>query len=215
MPAAGETELLVERNCYHTYYYSSLFSPISRLEDMSPLCSQLRKLFDCTKASQQDDGAVSQPRTAITSFNLSTTSSKGFIGTSITRDEISAPPDSAPLMPQTALSTTRSATPTSPPEQLWNRAYDKLKSDHGQLLLGYEAILSQELDGVDWNTISESLLVETMIEEKNPVGRMSQMAQLIRTGLEKTEAEANVKKRAGEAIQVVLSAKNMIDSVIK
>ncbi|KAN0072077.1 vegetative incompatibility protein HET-E-1, partial [Elaphomyces granulatus] len=159
---------------------------------MSPLCSQLRKLLDkidCTKASQQDDGVVSQPRT-------------------------SAPPDSAPLMSQTALSTTRSATPTSPPEQLWNRAYDELKNDHGQLLLGYEKILSQELDGVDWDTISESQLVETMIEEKNPVERKSQMTRLVQAGLEKTETEANVKKGAGEAIQVVLSAKDMIGSVI-
>ncbi|KAN0075174.1 vegetative incompatibility protein HET-E-1 [Elaphomyces granulatus] len=184
---------------------------------MSPLCSQLRKLLDkidCTKASQQDDSVVSQPRTAITSLNLSTTSSKGFIGTSITRDEISAPPDSAPLMSQTALSTT---TPTtgSPPERLWNRAYDELKNDHGQLLLGYEKILSQELDGVDWNTISESQLVETMIEEKNPVERKSQMTRLVWAGLEKTEREANVKKRAGEDIQVVVSTKDMIDSVIK
>ncbi|KAN0075156.1 hypothetical protein V8E54_007767 [Elaphomyces granulatus] len=165
---------------------------------MSPLCSQLRKLLDkidCTKASQQDDGVVSQPRTSI-------------------RDEISAPPDSAPLMSQTALSTTRSATPTSSPEQLWNRAYDELKNDHGQLLLGYEKILSQELDGVDWNTISESQLVETMIEEKNPVERKSQMTRLVQAGLEKTETEANVKKGAGEAIQVVLSAKDLIGSVI-
>ena len=146
---------------------------------MSPLCSQLRKLLDkidCTKASQQDDSVVSQPRMAITSLNLSTTSSKGFIGTSITRDEISAPPDSAPLMSQTALSTTGSASPTgSLPEQLWDKAYDELKNDHGQLLLGYETILSQELNGVDWNTISESQLVKAMIEEKNPVERKSQM----------------------------------------
>ncbi|KAN0075115.1 WD40 repeat-like protein [Elaphomyces granulatus] len=184
---------------------------------MSPLCSQLRKLLDkidCTKASQQDDGVISQPRTAITSLNLSTTSSKGFIGISISGDEISAPPDSAPLMSQTALSTTRSAIPISPPEQLWNRAYDELKNDHGQLLLGYEKILSQEIDGVDWNTISESQLVEAMIEEKNPVERKSQMTRLVQAGLEKTEAEANVKKGAGEAIQVVLSAKDMIGSVI-
>ncbi|KAN0075094.1 hypothetical protein V8E54_007705 [Elaphomyces granulatus] len=183
---------------------------------MSPLCSQLRKLLDkidCTKASQQDDSVVSQPRMAITSLNLSTTSSKGFIGTSITRDEISAPPDSAPLMSQTALSTTRSAIPTSPPEQLWNRAYDELKNDYGQLLLGYETVLSQELDGVDWNTISESQLEKSMNEERNPVG-MPQMTRFIRAGLKKTEAEANVKKGAGEAIQVVLSAKDMIGSVI-
>jgi NWD NACHT NTPase-like protein len=172
--------------------------------------------IDCTKASQQDDGVISQPRTAITSLNLSMISSKGFIGTSVTRDEISAPPDSAPLMSQTALSTTRSTTPTGNlPEQLWNRAYDELKNDHGQLLLGYEKILkilSQELDGVDWNTISES---QTIIEEKNPVERKSQMTRLIQAGLEKTETEANVKKGAGEAIQVVLSAKDMIGSVIK
>ena len=176
---------------------------------MSPLW---RNKIDCTKASQQDDGVVSQPRMAITSLNLSTTSSKGFIGTSITRDDIS---ESAPLLPQTALSTTGSASPTgSLPEQLWDKAYDELKKDHGELLLGYETILSQELNGVDWNIISESQLVEAMIEEKNPVERKSQMARLVRAGLEKTETEANVKKRAGEAIQVVLSAKDMIDSVI-
>ncbi|KAN0075631.1 WD40-repeat-containing domain protein [Elaphomyces granulatus] len=180
---------------------------------MSPLCSQLRKLFGCTKASQQDDGVVSQPRMAITSLNLSTTSSKGFIGISITRDDIS---ESAPLLSQTALSATGSASPTgSLSEQLWDKAYDELKNDHGQLLLGYETILSQELNGVDWNTISESQLVKAMIEEKNPVERKSQMTRLVRAGLEKMETEANVKKRAGEAIQVVVSAKGVIDSVIK
>ncbi|KAN0075185.1 hypothetical protein V8E54_007796 [Elaphomyces granulatus] len=162
---------------------------------MSPLCSQLRKLFSCTKASQQDDGVVSQPRT------------------SITRDDIS---ESAPLLSQTALSTTGSASPTGGlPEQLWDKAYDELKNDHGQLLLWYETILSQELNGVDWNAISESQLVNAMIEEKNPVERKSQMTWLIRAGLEKMETEANVKKRAGEDIQVVVSAKGVIDSVIK
>ncbi|KAN0071270.1 WD40-repeat-containing domain protein [Elaphomyces granulatus] len=155
---------------------------------MSPLCSQLRKLFGCTKDSQ--------PRTFIT------------------RDDSS---EFAPLLSQTALSTTASASPTgSLPEQLWDKAYNELKDDrdHGQLLLGYEKILSQELDGVDWDTISESQLVETMIEEKNPVERKSQMTRLVQAGLEKTETEANVKKGAGEAIQVVLSAKDMIGSVI-
>jgi hypothetical protein len=88
-----------------------------------------------------------------------------------------------------------------------------LKDEHGSLLLGYEKILSHELNGVEWNTISESL--ETMIEQKNPVKRRLQMTQLIRAGLKKTKREANVKKGAGDAIQVVLSAKNMIDSVIQ
>jgi hypothetical protein len=175
---------------------------------MSPLCSQLRKLLekiDCTK---------SKPRTAITSLNLTTTSSKGFIGTTITRDDIS---ESAPLLSQTAGSTTGSATSTgSRPEQLWNKAYDELKKDHGELLQGYEKILSQELNGVDWNTVlSKSQLVGTMIEEENPVERMSQMTRLIQAGLKKTETEANMKERAGEAIRVVLSAKKMIDSVIE
>jgi len=113
------------------------------------------------------------------------------------------------------LSTTGSASPTgSLPEQLWDKAYDELKKDHGELLLGYETILSQELNGVDWNIISESQLVKAMIEEKNPVERKSQMTRLDRAGLEKTEREANVKKRAGEAIQVAVSTKDMIDSVI-
>jgi NWD NACHT NTPase-like protein len=148
-------------------------------------------------------------RTAITSLNLTTTSSKGFIGTSI-RDEIT------PLLSQTTVSTTGSAAPTgSLPEQLWNKAYDELKKDHGELLLRYETILSQELNGVDWNTVSKSQLVGTMIEEENPVERMSQMTRLIQAGLKKTETEAEMKERAGEAIQVVLSAKKMIDSIIE
>ena len=54
-----------------------------------------------------------------------------------------------------------------------------------------------------------------MIEQKDPVKRRLQMTQLIRVGLKKTEKEANVKKEAGEAIQVVLSAKNIIDSVVQ
>ena len=99
------------------------------------------------------------------------------------------------------------------PEQLWDRAYDRLKGEHGTLLLAYEKVLSQELNGVNWNTISESL--DTVIEQKDLAKRRLQMAQLVQAGLKKTEKEANVKKGTGKAIQVVLSAKNMIDLVVQ
>lgn len=114
---------------------------------------------------------------------------------------------------QIAFPTTRTDAPTSLPEQLWDRAYDTLKGEHGPLLLAYEKALSREFNGVDWDTVSESL--DTIIEQKNPVKRRLQMTQLIRAGLKKTGKEANVKKAAGEAIQVVLSAKDIIDSVVQ
>ena len=88
-----------------------------------------------------------------------------------------------------------------------------LKDEHGTLLLGYEKVLSHELNGAYWNIISNPL--ETVIEQRDPVKRRIQMTQLIQVGLKKTEMEANVKKGTGEAIQVVLSAKNMIDSAIQ
>lgn len=45
--------------------------------------------------------------------------------------------------------------------------------------------------------------------------RQSQMSQLIRAGLKKTEREAKVKKGIGNAMQVVLAAKGMISSAVQ
>jgi hypothetical protein len=51
-------------------------------------------------------------------------------------------------MSQTGFSTAiRFTAPTSLPEQLWDRAYDMLKDEHGTLLLGYEKVLSHEFNG--------------------------------------------------------------------
>jgi hypothetical protein len=111
---------------------------------------------------------------------------------------------------QKAPSATVASMPLSPPERLWDRAYDDLKADNSTLVSAYEEILSRELNG---NAPKE--YQETAIEQTNPATRRSQMIQLVQTGLMKTEKEAKVKQAIGEAMQPVLLAKDMIGSAVQ
>jgi hypothetical protein len=125
----------------------------------------------------------------------------------------------APLPPtasrtQTIPSTAISSAPPSPPEQLWDLAYDNLKADEYTLVKAYEKILSRELDE-NASSSEASELQESGIEQTNPETRRSQMSQLIQAGLKKTERQAKVKQGVGEAMQVVLSAKETIGSAIQ
>jgi len=100
------------------------------------------------------------------------------------------------------------------PEQLWDRAYDDLKDDEPIIVEAYEKVLSRELDG----NASSSLASENQrnaIEQANRELRRSQMSRLVKTGLEKTEREAKVKRGIGNAMQVVLAANDTIGSAVQ
>jgi len=122
----------------------------------------------------------------------------------------------SPATPKTIAGTsmTVSSAPPSPPEQLWDLAYDNLKADECSLVKAYEKILSCELDE-NASRSEASELQESEVEQTNPETRRSQMSQLVQAGLKKTERQAKVKQSAGEAMQVVLSAKETIGSAIQ
>ena len=113
---------------------------------------------------------------------------------------------------KTAISTETASAAVSLPQRLWDRAYDELKAEESTLLMGYEKILSRTLNE-NGPSCGESR--ESTIEQKDLDTRQRQMKQLVDAGLRKTEREANVKHGIGEAVQVVLSAKDMISSAIQ
>ena len=117
------------------------------------------------------------------------------------------------------------------PERLWDRAYEALKADEPVLLRTYENHLSRELDknvlgpaalecqrGATEQAIPGSAAPErqrSVIEQTNPTVRRSQMTQLVKLGLMKTQREAKVKDIVGNALHVVLSAKEIVDSALQ
>ena len=133
----------------------------------------------------QSASSVGQPRTAVSAV----------------------PPPTAPPVP------TASTTPI-PPERLWDLAYDNLKADQPKLVKAYEKFLSCKLDENASSSIA-SKSPESAIEQTNSETRRSQMSQLVQAGLKKTDAEAKLKQGIGNAMQVILSAKDIIDSAIQ
>jgi N-terminal domain of NWD NACHT-NTPase len=102
----------------------------------------------------------------------------------------------------------------SPPERLWDRAYDDLKAAETALLHVYEKILSCNLhkDGFG-SAVTESQ--PNAIVQYDPDTRRRQMEQLVHTGLDKTAREAKVKEGLGPTMDIVLSAKNTISFAIQ
>jgi hypothetical protein len=99
------------------------------------------------------------------------------------------------------------------PEQLWDCAYDDLKEHDPKLVMAYEKVLSRELD----DDAPSSVAFETQtneIEQRKPEVRLGQMRKLAQAGLKKTEKEAKTKQKIGNAMQVVLKAKDLVSSSI-
>ena len=136
------------------------------------------------------------------------------IGT--TTSPVSRPNDIAILTPPLPTTAVNPAATTSPiePEQLWDRAYDDLKAHESKLVLAYEKVLSREFDKAAPNSVPLESQINT-IEQIEPTIRRSQMQQLAQAGLKKTEAEAKVKQNIGNAMHVVLSAKDIVSFAVQ
>ena len=102
----------------------------------------------------------------------------------------------------------------SPPERLWDRAYDNLKEEETALLQAYEKILSCNLheDGIG-SAVTKSQ--PNAIAQHDPDTRRHQMEQLVYTGLDKTAREAKVKEGLGPTMDIILSAKDTISFAIQ
>jgi hypothetical protein len=96
----------------------------------------------------------------------------------------------------------------SPPEQLWDQAYDDIKRENPKLMELYETILSHDLGRSNG---AEGNVIEQMDRKK----RRSQMNRLLKTDLDKTEKLAKVEKNIGDAINIVLSIKDAIGSALQ
>lgn len=96
-------------------------------------------------------------------------------------------------------------------EQLWNRAYDQLKSQEGDIVEAYERLLSAKLVNIHSlpNAATENR-ISNRIEE-----RWKQMRDLVAAGLEKTEPDAAMKQKINDGIQMVSLVKSLIGEAIK
>jgi N-terminal domain of NWD NACHT-NTPase len=140
-----------------------------------------------------------------TSLNLPASSAQG----PAAEPSAEYPPLATAINPSTKDATSvykNSAIPT-PPEQLWDEAYDTLKHDEPKLFKLYESILSRELDS--------SKDAKGNVIEQNREKRRSQMDYLLDTGLEKTAKLINVEKNIGDTINIVLSVKEAVGSAIQ
>jgi len=105
------------------------------------------------------------------------------------------------------------STAASLPVRLWDRAYDDLKREETDLVNAYEKILSRQLHDGPSSAVPE--YQPNTIVQDNSDARRRQMTQLIHAGLEKITREAKVKEGLGAAVNVALSARNVISAAIQ
>ncbi|KAL6901233.1 hypothetical protein GGI43DRAFT_371466 [Trichoderma evansii] len=102
----------------------------------------------------------------------------------------------------------------TPPESIWNEAYDSLKAEEPKLVQAYEKILSIKLNG-DAAASVDLVSEKNIIQDGNASIRRAQMYQLVDNGLNKTTQEANIKSGIGTAMQVVNTTKRIISDAIR
>lgn len=124
-------------------------------------------------------------------------------------DQAVAPPSTMPTPAEQATAPSPvprpAASTSSESEHLWDRAYEKLRSDRSDLVDHYQTIISHELSYSETqNTVPQ-----------NRAERQLQMVHLLDIGLEKTAKLAKVEKKLGDAIDVVLSVKESVGSSLQ
>lgn len=98
------------------------------------------------------------------------------------------------------------------PEELWELAYDRLRSNDGdpKLTKAYEAVLSR-IGDKPAQTLSENI---TEIQEVDDTVRREQLKIAVKKGLKRTEAFQEAIESAGGVLKAVLSAKELIGSAL-
>lgn len=180
--------------------------------------NETRSAQDIVTTTQTVNGSTSQPThpsqvltsvgpgSAEKTSSLSIAQPASAVQLSPTTISIKPPPSPVQLAPTTSsshLAAIAASVPVTLSEELWDRAYDLLKDEEKKIVQKYERVLSQEL------------LPEGSIEQRDHGKRRSQMKQLLQSGLQRTEKEAKRKESLGTIVQVVLSAKGMVDSAIQ
>lgn len=96
-------------------------------------------------------------------------------------------------------------------DELWNRAYEKLKSKEPDIVDAYEKLLSVKIKDIDALPSEET---QNRISTR-PQKRWDQMRRVAEAGLKKTERSTNFQERVNNVIQTVSPFKQMIDQVVK
>ncbi|RYP50301.1 hypothetical protein DL768_004154 [Monosporascus sp. mg162] len=158
--------------------------------------------------SEADDRVVSPTVHSITSVQQPPAAAS-----SISFPQASSPPPTV-TAPQQNSSGSVTFIPSSLRGTLWNQAYDKLKVKEPVLVDAYERILSRKLNR-DEASLTALEPPRNEMEQENPEKRRSQMMQLIRLGLDKTEKEAAVKQGIDDGMQAVHSVRGIIEKAVK
>jgi hypothetical protein len=103
--------------------------------------------------------------------------------------------------------------PESISERIWNEAYDRLKKRESRLVDAYERVASEKIDKGEIST-EGSQLDKNLIEQTNKEKRRLQMGLLVKTGMEKTEQEGEVKEGIGSAMKGILLFKDLVGQAV-
>lgn len=96
-------------------------------------------------------------------------------------------------------------------EDLWNRAYDQLKSKEGNIVEAYERLLSAKL--VNFHSLPNAA-TQNQFNNHNEE-RRKQMQNLVTAGLEKTEQETAFKQKIDHVAKILSPVKELIEEAVK
>lgn len=103
------------------------------------------------------------------------------------------------------------APPASRQAELWNRAYNELKSEEPEIVEAYEKLLSvklAEIDGLPRDNTKN--LIST-----SPKERCGQMRKVAENELKKTERSTAIQEKVNGVIQTVSPFKQVIDQIVQ
>jgi len=205
---------------------------------MAKIANSIRRIFRRTRGTASSKGSSPQPQASCPSKSSSpdggptteeTPQTNVHTSASVRIDQYSLEQDGTVdfrATPQTkpapTMATDNPGTSTNPAcsssdlgLQLWDQAYDALKSGptSRQLVSKYEQILSSQLTSGFDSQVPESQAND--IDQADHDKRRHQMECLTRKGLERTAREAQIKAAAGVTVDIVLSARDIVSSALE
>ncbi|PTB66953.1 hypothetical protein BBK36DRAFT_1199004 [Trichoderma citrinoviride] len=107
----------------------------------------------------------------------------------------------------------KEATSPTSPQELWDEAYDQLKTEETKLLQMYEVILSNKLHDPAFQPSQGGIDVNSI----KPTGdeRRAQLLLVIEAGQKKLQTETRIKESMGEGMKVVNSMRYIITSAVQ
>lgn len=104
---------------------------------------------------------------------------------------------------------------TSPPQRIWNQAYDELKKPENEqaIVEAYEKILSTYLSPTTATT-QDNHSPQNLINA-DPTKRWKQMEQLVQKGLEKSAKDADRKEKVDRWITITKPLREAVSTGVK